>query len=345
MLHCDHKYQQQQSYPPDISPHQPPLVDRHYSSPASCSEPIQQTQYQQERQYPTKAFSGANILSSDTHSIQQHGEATEQTSNQYIPVDHLLYPNSYIRSSPLSTGHNYVQLTDTPHNQLYSREASHSNVLPPQSHQHSPMKYPSHLDCQSKLSQSQLHQVEYGVSPTNQCGNSGTRMLSSSLPPAFTVAQSIGRNSQSSVKHEFLVVTPQYPINIVSGQSQPSTPQSRRQQYSITGHSSSFPPHIPKFSYPNTTQQSSSRVLPQHNPMSPPQVPDLQSPLQAEQLPNFGDSKAHDEFIQTSRLNPPVHFSDHSSHSPEHMSTYSDNPTIPYDTNPVMQGMDGNTHI
>ena len=147
--------------------------------------------------------------------------------------------------------------------------------------------------------------MEYGVGPTNQCVNSGTHMLSLSLPPAFTVAQSLGRNSQSSVKHELLVVTPQYPINIVSAQSQPSTPQSSQS---------------PQF-YPSTTQQSSSRVLPQHNLMSPPQVPDLQSPLQAEQLPKFGDSKAHDEFIQPPRLNPPVHFSDHSSHSPEHMST------------------------
>ena len=498
-------YQQQQSYPPLISPPQPPLVDRHYSSPASYNEPIQQTQYQQGYQYPTKTFSGANLLPSDTHSVHQHGEPTKQTSNQHISVNCLRFTNSYIQSSPSSTGHNYAQLTDTPHNQLYSREGSHSNVLPPRSHQHPPMKYFNHLGCQSELSQSQLHKVEYGVSPTNPYVNSGTCMLSSSLPLASTVAQSIGRNSQSSVQHESLVVAPLYPIVIVSAQSQPSTPQSRRQQYSNTGHSSSFPPHSPKLSYPNLTQQSSCQqpvhnpqlqsnfteptntqtmsrwaagtpfvqippvkqldslpqsrrqqysnaghsssfpphspklsypnltqqsscqqpvhntqlqsnfaepmntrtmsdweagtpfvqippvrqldslpqsrrqfsnaghsslfplhspqlsypkltqefstgVLPQYNLMSPPQVPeasyypDLQTPPQPEQLPNFGDLKPHDEFIQPSRLNLPVHLSDHSSHSPEHMLTYSDNPTTPYDTEAIMQGNDENTY-
>ena len=80
MLRHDHKYQQQQSCPAHIYPHQPPLVGRHYSLPASYSEPIQQTQYHQGHQYPTTAFSGVNPLSSDTHSVQQHGEATEQTS-------------------------------------------------------------------------------------------------------------------------------------------------------------------------------------------------------------------------------------------------------------------------
>ena len=325
MLYRDHMYEQQQSCPSLISPYQPPLVDRHYSSPASYSEPIQQPQYQQGYQYPTKAFSGANLFSSDTHSIR-HGEATKQT--QHVPVNHLSYPNSSIQSSPSSTGHNYVQSTDIPHQ------------LPP-------MKYPSQLGYQSNLSQSQLHQVEYGVSPTNQYVSTGTSMLSSSLPPAFTIAQSIGKNSQSSVEHESLVITPQYrqyPMNTVSAQSQPSTPQSRRHQYFNTGHSSSFPPHIPILSYPNTTQQSPSGVLPYNNLILPPQVPDLQSHLQSEQLPKLSDLKPHDEFIQPSRHNPPAHFSDHSSHSPERMSTYSDNPTTRYDTEAVMQGSEGNTH-
>ena len=305
MLHCDHKYQQQQSYPPDISPHQPPLVDRHYSSLASCSEPIQQTQYQQEHQYPTKAFSGANLLSSDTHSIQQHGEATEQTSNQHIPVYCLSYPNSSIQS--LST------------NQY------------------------ENLGCQSELFQSQLHQVKY---PTNQYVGSGTCMLSSSLPPASAVAQSTGRNSQSSVEYESLVVTPRYSISKLSPQSQSFTSQSRRLQYFNSGHSSSYPP--PNLSHTNMAQESSSRVPPQHNLMSPPLVPqvtyhpDLQAPPQPEQIPNFGNL-THGELIQPPRLNLPVHLSDHSSHSPEHMSKYSDNTTIPYDTEAVMQGMDGNT--
>ena len=317
VLHHDHMYQQQQSYPPLVSRPPPPLVDRHYSSPASYSEPIQQTQYHQG--YQDKTFSDANLLPSDTQSVQQHDEPTEQTSNQYIP-NHLSYSNSYIQ--PSSTEYNYVQLKDIPHDQLYSREASYSNVLPPQSHQHPPMKYPSHLGCQSELSQSNLHQVEHEVSPTNQYVNSGTCTLSSSLPPASTVAQSIGRNNQS---FDSLVVAPKYPIGIVSAQSQPSTPQSRRQQYFNTGHSSSFPPHIPKSSYPNTTQQYSSGVLPQHNLMSPPQVPGL-----------------HDEFVRPSRHNLPVHLSNHSSHSPEHMLT--DNPTTPYDTEPIMQGNNANPH-
>ena len=378
MLYHDHIFQQQQSCPPVISHPQRSLVDRHYSSPASYNEPIQPTQYQQGYQYSTKTFSGANLWPSlpPASAVAQSIGRNSQSSESLVVAPQ--YPIVIVssQSQPSAPQSKRQQYSNTGHSSSFrphSPKLSYPNLTQQSSCQH-PVHNPqlqsnftepmntqtmSHWPAGTPFVQippvKQLDSLPQ--SRRQQYSNTGH---SSSFPPRFP-----NLTQQSSCQHP--VHNPQLqsnftePMNTQTMSHWPagppfvqippvkqldSLPQSRRQHYSNTGHSNSFPPHSPKLSYPNLTQESSTRVLPQYNLMSPPQVPevtyypDLQAPPQPEQL---GDLKPH-EFVQPSRPNLPVHLSDHSSHSPEHMSTYSDNRTIQYDTEAVMQGNDENTY-